>query len=70
MITPGKEDLIRKLLSEGSNYKEITKTIHVSPIFVSMVKKKILGEDASVNKRLSIPTQAAINTDSSFKVVF
>ena len=26
--------------------------------FISMVKKKMLGEDPSVNKRLSTPTQA------------
>ena len=26
--------------------------------FISMVKKKMLGEDPSVNKQLSIPTQA------------
>lgn len=51
------EKKVIEMLENNKTFKEIAKTIHVSPIFVSMVKKKILGEDASVNKRLSIPTQ-------------
>ena len=47
-----------KLLEENKNFQEIAKDAHVSFTFISMVKKKMLGEDPSVNKRLSIPTQA------------
>ncbi len=53
-----KEKLVMKLLEEGKNFQEIAKEAHVSFSFISMVKKKMLGEDPSVNKRLSIPTQA------------
>ncbi len=53
-----KEKLVRKLLEEGKNFQEIAKAAHVSFSFISMVKKKMLGQDPSVNKRLSIPTQA------------
>lgn len=53
-----KEMLVLKLLEEGKNYQEIAKEAHASFSFISMVNKKRLGEDPSVNKRLSIPTQA------------
>ena len=53
-----KEKLVMKLLEENKNFQEIAKEAHVSFSFISMVKKKMLGEDLTVNKRLSIPTQA------------
>ncbi len=53
-----KEKLVMKLLEENKNFQEIAKEAHVSFSFISMIKKKMLGEDSSVNKRLSIPTQA------------
>ncbi len=53
-----KEKLVMKLLEEDKNFQEIAKEAHVSFSFISMVNKKRLGEDPSVNKRLSIPTQA------------
>lgn len=53
-----KEKLVMKLLEEGKNYQETAKEARVSFSFISMVNKKRLGEDPSVNKRLSIPTQA------------
>jgi hypothetical protein len=58
MDSDEKEKLVMKLLEEGKNFQEIAKVAHVSFSFISMVKKKLLGEDLSVNKRLSIPTQA------------
>ncbi len=53
-----KEKLVMKLLEEGKNFQEIAQEAHVSFSFISMVKKKMMGEDTTVNKRLSIPTQA------------
>ncbi len=53
-----KEKQVMKLLENGKNFQEIAKEAHVSFTFISMVKKKMLGEDPSVNKRLSVPTQA------------
>ncbi len=53
-----KERLVMKLLEEGKNFQEIAKEAHVSFSFISMVKKKMLGEEPSINKKLSIPTQA------------
>ena len=53
-----KERLVMKLLEEGKNFQEIAKEAHVSFSFISMVKKKMLGEDPSVTKRLSIPSHA------------
>ncbi len=53
-----KEKLVMKLLEENKNFQEIAKAAHVSFSFISMVKKKMLGEDTTVNKRLSIPSQA------------
>ena len=53
-----KEKLIMKLLEEGKNYQEIAKEAHASFSFISMVNKKRLGQDPSVNKKLSIPTQS------------
>ena len=47
-----------KLLEENKNFQEIAKEAHVSFTFISMLKKKMLGQDMTVNKRLSIPTQA------------
>ena len=40
-----KEKLVMKLLEEGKNFQEIAKEAHVSFTFISMVKKKMLGED-------------------------
>ena len=45
-----KEKLVMKLLEEGKNFQEIAKEAHVSFSFISMVKKKMLGEDTSVIK--------------------
>jgi hypothetical protein len=53
-----KERLVMKLLEEGRNFQEIAKIAHVSFSFISMVKKKMKGEDQSIKKQLSIPTQA------------
>jgi hypothetical protein len=53
-----KEKLVMTLLEDGKNWQEITKEAHVSCSFVSMVNKKILGEDISVKKKLSTPTEA------------
>jgi hypothetical protein len=53
-----KEKRVMKLLEDGWNFKDIAKEEHVSFSFISTVNKKRLGQDPSVNKRLSIPTQA------------
>ncbi len=53
-----KEELVKKLLEDDKNFQEIAKTAHVSFSFISVVKKKMMGEDIVINKRLSIPTQA------------
>lgn len=53
-----KEKRVMKLLEEGRTFKEIAQVEHVSFSFISMVNKKRLGEDPTVNKKLSIPTQA------------
>ena len=53
-----KEKRVMKLLEEGWTFKEIAQKEHVSFSFVSMVNKKRLGEYPTVNKKLSIPTQA------------
>ena len=53
-----KEKLVMKLLEESKNFQEIAKAAHVSFSFISMVKKKMLGEDTTVTKRLSIPSEA------------
>jgi hypothetical protein len=53
-----KEKLVMKLLEEGKNFQETSRIAHVSFSFISMVNKKRLGEDLSINKKLSIPTQA------------
>ena len=53
-----KEKLVMQLLKEGKNFQEIAKAAHVSFSFISMVKKKMLGEDTTVTKRLSIPSEA------------
>jgi hypothetical protein len=53
-----KEKRVLKLLEEGRTTKEIAQEEHVSFTFISMVNKKRLGEDPSVKKQLSIPTQA------------
>jgi hypothetical protein len=53
-----KEKLVMKLLEEGKNYQETAKEAHASFSFISMVNKKRLGQDPSVNKKLSIPTQS------------
>ncbi len=53
-----KEKPVMKLLEEGKNFQEIVKEAHMSLTFISMVKKKMLGEDTSVTKKLSTPTQA------------
>ncbi len=53
-----KEKLVMKLLEEGKNFQEIAKEAHVSFTFISMVKKKMLGEDTSVTKKLSTPSLA------------
>ncbi len=45
MITPEKEDLIRKLLSEGRTYREITKIVHCSPNEITRIQRKIMGEN-------------------------
>ncbi len=58
-----KERLVMKLLEEGKNFQEIAKEAHVSFTFISRVKKKMLGDDTSVNKTI-------INTNASFKVIF
>ena len=53
-----KERLVMKLLEEGKNFQEIAKEAHVSFSFISMVKKKMLGDDTSVTKKLSTPSLA------------
>lgn len=53
-----KEKLVMKLLKEDKNYPEIAKEARVSFTFISKVNKKRLGENTSVKKQLSIPTQA------------
>ena len=53
-----KEKLVMKLLKEDKNYPEIAKEARVSYTFISKVNKKRLGENTSVKKQLSIPTQA------------
>ncbi|MDN5845835.1 MAG: hypothetical protein L0H53_06125 [Candidatus Nitrosocosmicus sp.] len=52
-----KEKLVMELLEEGKNFQEIAKEEHVSFTFISMVKKKILGQDPSVTKKLSTSSQ-------------
>lgn len=61
MISKEKEDLIRKLLSEGRTYREIAKTIHCSPNEIARVQRKIMGENTEDNlnmKNKSICSQA------------
>jgi hypothetical protein len=61
MLTKEKEDLIRKLLSEGRTYREITKIVHCSPNEIALVQRKIKGENTedSLNmKNKSICSQA------------
>jgi len=53
-----KEKRVLKLLEEGRTTKEIAQEEHVSFTFISLVNKKRLGEDPSVKKQLSTPTQA------------
>ena len=53
-----KEKLVMKLLEDGKNFQEIAKATHVSFSFISYVNKKRLGQDTSITKKLSIPTQA------------
>jgi len=61
MLTKEKEDLIRKLLSEGRTYREITKTVHCSPNEIARVQRKIMGEnteDSMDMKNKSISSRA------------
>ena len=53
-----KEKLVMRLLEEDKNFQEIAKAAHVSFSFISNVNKKRLGQDTSVIKKLSIPSQA------------
>lgn len=53
-----KENRVLKLLEERKNYQKMPEEEHVSFTFISNVNKKMLGQDPSVNKKLSIPTQA------------
>lgn len=53
-----KEKKVIEMLENNKNFQEIAKTFRVSPNFISMVKKKMLGEDTTINKKLSIPSQA------------
>ena len=53
-----KEKKVIEMLENNKNFQEIAKTLRVSPNFISMVKKKMLGEDTTINKKLSIPSQA------------
>jgi hypothetical protein len=53
-----KEKRVMKLLEDGWNFKDIAKEEHLSFSFISMVNKKRLGQDPSVKKRLSTPTEA------------
>ncbi len=53
-----KEKLVMKLLEENKNFQEIAKEAHVSFTFISVVKKRMLGEVVIGTKRLSIPSQA------------
>jgi transposase len=46
-----KEALIIRLLREGKNYKEITKQAHASCTQISLIRKKIEGEDSEPNVR-------------------
>ncbi len=53
-----KEKRVMKLLEEGRTFKGIAQEEHVSFSFITRVNKKRLGEDPTVKKTLSIPTQA------------
>ena len=53
-----KEKKVIEMLENNKNFQEIAKTVRVSFSFISMVKKKMLGEDTTINKKLSIPSQA------------
>ena len=61
MLTKEKEDLIRKLLSEGRPSREITKIAHCSPNEIPPIRRKIMGENTEdgINmKSKSICSQA------------
>ena len=51
------------MIEENKNFQEIAKEAHVSFNFISMVKKKMLGEDTTINKKI-------IDTITSTKAVF
>ncbi len=53
-----KEKFVMNLLEKDKNFQKIAKEAHVFFTFISMVKKKILGEDTSVTKTFSTPSQA------------
>jgi hypothetical protein len=53
-----KEKRVLKLLEEGRTFKEIAQIEHMSFSFISIVNKKRLGKDQTINKKQSIPTQA------------
>lgn len=50
MITPEKEELIRKLLSEGRTNREIVKIVHCSPNEITRIRRKIAGENKGDSK--------------------
>ena len=61
MMTEEKQDVIRKLLSEGRTYREITKIMHCSPNEIPRIRRKTTCENTedSLNmKNKSICSQA------------
>ena len=56
-----KKDLVLKLLEEGYNYRDIQKIAHVSPGFITKVKKEFLGEDYVFKNQ---PTKISKNTQA------
>lgn len=61
MISPEKQDVIRKLLSEGRPNREITKIARCSPNEITPIRRKIMGENTedSINmKNKSVCSQA------------
>ena len=56
-----KKDLVLKLLEEEYTYREIQKIAHVSPAFITKVKKELLGEDYVFKNQ---PTKISKNTQA------
>ena len=49
--------LVIKLLNDGKTYKEIQKTLHVTPNFISIVAKEEFGQDNILTNGISKPSK-------------